>query len=84
MKKICKDWRTFMKNYKEEKMKNNFGMKTKEANLRIQSLANSSSNFYTFWQKIIFKGIDQIYPEVFNDEFLNKIENYFKNRKKLN
>ena len=65
-------------------MKNNFGMKTKEANLRIQSLANSSSNFYTFWQKIIFKGIDQIYPEIFNDEFLNKIENYFKNRKKLN
>jgi len=58
-----------MKNYKEEKMKNNFGMK---------------SNFYTFWQKIIFKGIDQIYPEVFSDEFLNKIENYFKNRKKLN
>ena len=73
-----------MKNYREEKMKNNFGMKTKEANLRIQSLANSSSNFYTFWQKIIFKGIDQIYPEVFGDEFLNKIENYFKNRKKLN
>ena len=84
MKKICKDWKTFMKNYREENNRRNIRMKTKEANLTIQGLANSSSNFYTFWQKIIFKGIDQIYPEVFSDEFLNKIENYFKNRKKLN